>query len=149
MALQNQAEPWLLELPHELTGEQLQGLPARGGLRILSLRQRNHDPGPVPARSPCSPWLWLSPSSGNFSDAPPTSLQDSCSSGTHQLPPTMCNFPCSFLGWHPGLIFLLATNYGKTSTQEEICARTEILRASVHRAANPWRSHTDWCFKGG
>ena len=41
--------------------------------------------------------------------------------------------------------FLLATNYGKTGTQEEVSPRTKMLWALVHRAADPWSCDPDQC----
>lgn len=41
---------------------------------------------------------------------------------------------------------LLATNYGKTDTQEEVSPRTKMLWALVHRAASPWSCDPDQCF---
>lgn len=44
-----------------------------------------------------------------------------------------------------GFFFLLATNYGKTGTQEEVSPRTKMLWALVHRAADPWSCDPDQC----
>lgn len=81
----------LQSLPHEPKGEQPQSLPAWCSLQIPSLRQRDQHTGQFLPASSCP---------GGASDLTvtllplllPVRLQVASSSGTYQLPPTMCNF---------------------------------------------------------
>lgn len=125
-------------LLHKLKGEQPRDLP--------SLRQRHQCHWCIPPWSPCPvvPKIWLLP------DSPCYFLWDSW------LPPAQAlisfHQPCATFcsasrGSTHAKFSRLASDYGKTGTREEVSPKTKMLWVLGHRAAGPWSSDPNQCFR--